>query len=119
MASEQTRQGVPPTSAPRGFPHPTNLVLGCAFVGTLLLWWVFVHLLRAAFPGRDNWAFYLFAAILAATIGTLAGVVAWARQVAEWARAVDAWSAEVSRQVSAWKAEGEQRITQRREGPTA
>jgi hypothetical protein len=119
MAIEETRHVGAPTNAPRGFPHPSKLILGCAFVGTLLLWWALVHLLVAAFPGKDNWALYLLAAIIAAMIGTLAGVVVWARQVREWARSVEAWAAGVTQQVSAWKAEVEQRITPRREGPRA
>ena len=85
MAIEETRQAVSPTNTPRPFPHPTNLILGCAFAGTLLFWWVLVHLLVAAFPGQDNWALQVLAAILAAMIRTLAGVVVRARQVAEWA----------------------------------
>lgn len=112
MAIDDTRRVVPPTNAPRTFPHPTNLILGCAFIGTLLFWWVLAHLFAAAFPGQDNWALYLLAAIIAATIGTLAGVVVWARQVLDWARSVEAWRAELTQQVSAWKAEVEQRISQ-------
>src|SRR5262245_24969157 len=94
MATEQTRQGGPPANAPRAFPPPTNLILGCAFAGTLLFWWVLVHLLVAAFAGQDNWALDLVAAILAAMIGTLAGIVVWARQLQAWARSVEARKAE-------------------------
>jgi hypothetical protein len=125
MTIEGPRHVGPPTSAPRRFPHPTNLILGCTFVGTLLFWWVLGHLLLAAFPGQDNWALYLLAALLAAMIGTLAGVVVWARhvaewarQVAEWARSVEAGKAEVTQQASAREAEAERRTTQRRGGPT-
>jgi hypothetical protein len=126
MATEEPRHVVPPANAPRRFPHPTSLILGCAFVGTLLFWWVFVHLLVVAFPGQDNWALSVLAAILAALIGTLAGVVVWARQVAEWgrqvaewARSVEAGKGEVPRQASAREAEVERRISQRRGDPTA
>jgi hypothetical protein len=115
MAVEDTSHVVPPPNAPRRFPHPTNLILGSAFVGWLLLWWVLVHLLIAVLPGRENWALYLLAAILAAMIGTIAGVVVWARQVLDWARSVDAWKAELTQQVSAWKAEVEQRINKTKE----